>query len=389
MKKYISFPICFIIAFLFDYNLIYSQAEYEQWLKEQQKGLETMAEGENNYLAAITQEFDDYLVEQERLYQNFKDEVEKKWDEFRYSSKWTYVDYDKDLDSRASVDFEKGEVEVEVIVEKDPKSTNKELAKKGAEKLKKKLEQIAQVKADDQKPLLKDQLQTSTGEKVTAKNAGSYASETVKKTKVKKQKIKSKDGKTRIKYTVKIRMLPNHLDVRAKRYKDEVIKQSNRFNIDPRVAFAIMHTESSFNPKARSHVPAYGLMQLVPKSGARDAYNYVYKKDKLVRGRYLYKPKNNIELGCAYISKLRHVYFKGVSNDESAYYCTIASYNTGAGNVARSFTGKTKLKPAVKTVNSKSSKDVYKHLKRNLPYKETRDYLVRVTDRISYYESWI
>ena len=382
MKKYISIPFYCIITVLFNYSLIYSQEGFSKWLEEQQKEQET-------YLQEVTDQFDSYVKEQEKLYEEFKEEVEKKWDEFRFSSKKTYVNYDEDLDSRASIDFEKGEVEVEVIVEKDPKSTNKELAKKGEAKLKKKLEQMAQIKADDQKPLLKDQLQTSKGEKVTEKNAGSYASETVKKSKVKKQKIKSKDGKTRVKYTVKVRMLPDHLDVRAKRYKDEVIKQSKRFNIDPRVAFAIMHTESSFNPKARSHVPAFGLMQLVPKSGARDAYNYVYKKDKLVRGRYLYKPKNNIELGCAYISKVRHVYFKNVSNDKSAYYCTIAAYNTGAGNVARSFTGKTKLKPAIKAVNSKSPDGVYKHLKQKLPHKETRDYLVRVTDRISYYESWI
>ena len=382
MRKYLSVSMYCIIAGMINFNLIYSQDDFNKWLEEDQKKQET-------YLQETTDQIDSYVKEQEKQYEEFMEAVEKKWDEFRYSSKKTYVDYDEDLDSRASVDFEKGEIEVEVIVEKDPKSTNKALATKGEEKLKKKLEQIVQVKADDKKPLLKDQLQTSTGKKVTAENSRSFAEETVKKNKVKKQQIQSKDGKTRVKYTVKVRMLPNHLDVRAKRYKDEVIKQSKRFNIDPRVAFAIMHTESSFNPKARSHVPAYGLMQLVPKSGARDAYNYVYKKDKLVRGRYLYKPKNNIELGCAYISKLRHVYFKGVSNDESAYYCTIASYNTGAGNVARSFTGKTKLKPAVKTVNSKSSKDVYKHLKRNLPYKETRDYLVRVRDRISYYESWI
>ena len=382
MRKYLSVSMYCIIAGMINFNQIHSQDDFNKFLEEQQKEIE-------NYLEEVTAQFDSYVKEQEKQYEEFMEAVEKKWDEFRYSSKKTYVDYDEDLDSRASVDFEKGEIEVEVIVEKDPKSTNKALATKGEEKLKKKLEQIVQVKADDKKPLLKDQLQTSTGKKVTAENSRSFAEETVKKNKVKKQQIQSKDGKTRVKYTVKVRMLPNHLDVRAKRYKDEVIKQSKRFNIDPRVAFAIMHTESSFNPKARSHVPAYGLMQLVPKSGARDAYNYVYKKDKLVRGRYLYKPKNNIELGCAYISKLRHVYFKDVSNDESAYYCTIASYNTGAGNVARSFTGKTKLKPAVKAVNSKSSKDVYKHLKRNLPYKETRDYLVRVTDRISYYESWI
>ena len=382
MRKYLSVSMYCIIAGMINFDFLFSQDDFNKWLEEDQKKQE-------NYLQGVTDQFDSYVKEQEKLYEEFKEEVEKKWDEFRFSSNKSYVNYDEDLDSRASVDFEKGEVEVEVIVEKDPKSTNKELAEKGEAKLRKKLEQIAQVKADDQKPLLKDQLQTSKGKKVTEKNAGSYASEVVKKNKVKKQKIKSNDGKTRVKYTVKVRMLPDHLDVRAKRYKDEVIKQSKRFNIDPRVALAIMHTESSFNPKARSHVPAFGLMQLVPRSGARDAYNYVYKKDKLVRGEYLYKPKNNIELGCAYISKVRHVYFKNVSNDESAYYCTIAAYNTGAGNVARSFTGKTKLRPAIEAVNSKNPVGVFKHLKRNLPHKETRDYIVRVTDRISYYESWI
>ena len=72
-------------------------------------------------------------------------------------------------------------------------------------------------------------------------------------------------------------MLPSHQDKRVERYKDEIFKQSERFGIDPAIVFAIIHTESSFNPKARSHIPAYGLMQLVPKSGGRDAYNYIYK----------------------------------------------------------------------------------------------------------------
>lgn len=376
-----------LLFFIF-FVIVVAQDDYEKWLKEQQAAMKAMTEEENRYIEAVTNEFDDYVAEQERQFQEFKDAVEKKWDEFKFSSKKTYVNYDDNLDSRASVDFEKGAIEVEVIVVKDPKASNSELAEKGEEKLKKKIEQIAKVKTDDQQPLLKDQLQTSKGEKVTTKNARSYASESVKKHKVKKQQIKSKDGKTRIKYTVKIKMLPNHLEVRAKRFKKEVKQQSKRFNIDARVAFAIMHTESSFNPKARSHVPAYGLMQLVPKTGARDAYNYVYKKDKLVRGKYLYKPANNIELGCAYISKIRHVYFRDITNDQCAYYCTISAYNTGIGNVAKTFTGKTKLKPAVKAVNSRQPDDVYKYLKRNLPHKETRDYLDRVIDRISFYESW-
>ena len=223
---------------------------------------------------------------------------------------------------------------------------------------------------------------------MTTSNAKSFAKEIVNEKKVKKVEFEGKDGLKRIKYTLKLKLQPNHVNTRANRFKQDVITQSKRFNIDPAVAFAIMQTESSFNPKARSHIPAYGLMQLVPKSGARDAYNYVYKKDKLLRGGYLYKPANNIELGCAYISKIRHSYFKSIQNEKSATYCTISAYNTGAGNVAKSFTGKTKLKPAIQVINSKSPRGVYDHLKRELPYKETRDYLEKVSKRMAYYASW-
>jgi len=155
--------------------------------------------------------------------------------------------------------------------------------------------------------------------------------------------------------------------------------------LPPSLVFAVIQTESNFNPKARSHIPAYGLMQLVPKSGARDAYRYLYKKDKFLRGRYLYNPKNNIELGCAYLGKLKNVYFKGIKDEKSAYYCVISAYNTGPGNVAKAMTGTTKLKPTVKKVNSMSSKKVYATLKRNLPYKETRDYLEKVINRMPQY----
>ena len=375
------------ISFVF-LSFVAGQTEYEQWLKDQKSGLDSMAAAENAYMASVSKEFDNYVVEQEQLYQDFKDEVEKKWDGFKFSSSKTYVDYDNDLNARASVDFQKGLVEVEVIIEDDPKQSVVEKKNAGDKKLQKKLTQIIKKPADDDKPLLKDQLQNNQGRKVTTSNAKSFAKEIVNEIKVKKVEFEGKDGLKRIKYTLKLKLQPNHVNTRANRFKQDVITQSKRFNIDPAVAFAIMQTESSFNPKARSHIPAYGLMQLVPKSGARDAYNYVYKKDKLLRGRYLYKPANNIELGCAYISKIRHSYFKSIKNEKSATYCTISAYNTGAGNVAKSFTGKTKLKPAIQIINSKSSKAVYDHLKRELPYKETRDYLKKVTERMAYYASW-
>jgi membrane-bound lytic murein transglycosylase C len=375
------------ISFVF-LSFVSGQTDFEKYQKDQKAGLASMAAAENAYMASVSKEFDNYIVEQEQLYQDFKDEVEKKWDAFKFSSSKTYVDYDNDLNARASVDFEKGLVEVEVIVEDDPKQSVVEKKNAGDKKLQKKLTQIIQKKADDDKPLLKDQLENNQGRKVTTSNAKSFAKEIVNQKKVKKVEFEGKDGQKRIKYTLKLKLQPNHVNTRANRFKQDVITQSKRFNIDPAVAFAIMQTESSFNPKARSHIPAYGLMQLVPKSGARDAYNYIYKKDKLLQGAYLYKPANNIELGCAYISKIRHSYFKSIQNENSATYCTISAYNTGIGNVAKSFTGKTKLKPAIQVINSKSPKGVYDHLKRELPYKETRDYLEKVTERMAYYASW-
>ena len=67
---------------------------------------------------------------------------------------------------------------------------------------------------------------------------------------------------------------------------------------------------------------------------------------------------------------------------------SIADRKTGPGNVAKAFTGTTKLKPTIKKVNTMSSKKVYSELRRKLPYKETRDYLSKVTNRMPYYNSY-
>ena len=120
-------------------------------------------------------------------------------------------------------------------------------------------------------------------------------------------------------------------------------------------------------------------MQLVPKSGARDAYLYVYKKDKFVDGRYLYQPEKNIELGCAYLSKIRHTYFKSIKDNEKAY-SVIPAYNTGIGNVAKALTGDTKLKAASKG-KFYLPNQLYNKLHKDLKYKEARDYLERVWTR--------
>ena len=381
MKKTI-----FILLIIF--TSLVAQDDFEQWLKEQDASLSGAANEEAAALAAISKEFENYAAEQEKLFQDFKDDVEKKWGTFKFSSKKVYVDYDIDLDARGSIDFEKGEVEIEVVIEQKEGIPNTELEKEAKKKLEKKIESLVIKPAEDKKSILADQVADKNGKKITKKNAKSFSKEVVRSKKPVKKPIKSKDNKKRVKYSVKFKLLPDHLKTRSDRYKNDVLSQAKRHNLPPSLVFAVIHTESNFNPKARSHIPAYGLMQLVPKSGARDAYRYIYKKDKLLRGGYLYNPENNIELGCAYLGKLKNVYFKGINDEESAYHCVISAYNTGPGNVAKAFTGTTKLKPTIKKVNTMSSKKVYSELRRKLPYKETQDYLTKVTNRMPYYSSY-
>jgi membrane-bound lytic murein transglycosylase C len=378
----------YIITFLIATITLIAQDDFDQWQKQQEETLDNMAEEETKKLESISREFEVYAADQEKLFQDFKDEVEKKWGTFKFSSKKIYVDYDQDLNARGSIDFEKGEVEIEVVVEQKAGMSNTDLEKEAKKKLEKKVESLVIKPAEDKKAILADQVADNSGKKVTKKNAKTFSKEVVKSKKPVRKPVKSKDKKKRIKYSVRFKLLPDHLKARTDRYKNDVLKQAKRHNLPPSLVFAVIQTESNFNPKARSHIPAYGLMQLVPKSGARDAYRYLYKKDKFLRGRYLYDPQNNIELGCAYLGKLKNVYFKGIKDEESAYYCVISAYNTGPGNVAKAMTGTTKLKPTVKKVNSMSSKKVYSDLKRKLPYKETRDYLGKVINRMSYYSQY-
>jgi membrane-bound lytic murein transglycosylase C len=148
-----------------------------------------------------------------------------------------------------------------------------------------------------------------------------------------------------------------------------------------------MHTESYFNPMAKSPV-AYGLMQLVPKSGARDAYFFVFQRDTLVTGDYLFVPNNNMELGSGYLTKLLTVDFRGVKDPKSKIYCAISAYNTGPGNVAKAFTGKRNVVQALPKMNAMTSDELFEHLKKNLPFEETRTYVGKVSERMGMYNEW-
>lgn len=174
---------------------------------------------------------------------------------------------------------------------------------------------------------------------------------------------------------------------KAREFLPLVREHSRRWGVDPALVLAIMHTESAFNPLACSHAPAYGLMQIVPRSAGKDATELVYGKPLVVTPSYLYGANNNIRLGTAYLHLLETRYLRAIQDPESRMYCVIAAYNTGVGNVARSYTGSPDFASAAAQINRRSPKSNYEYLVANLPHRETREYLPRVVSRLPIYRA--
>ncbi len=212
---------------------------------------------------------------------------------------------------------------------------------------------------------------------ITKEEAAQSIVQTAKKT---TSKVEGKDGKTRKTATVKMALATESLSKRAEQFRELVQEFSKKFQIEEPLIYAIMEQESSFNPEAKSWVPAYGLMQLVPKSGGADAYRYVYKKEYAPSSSYLYVPRNNVELGTAYLRVLMNQFAK-VTDDNCRRLCVIASYNTGAGNVSRAFIGSTKLSKAFGKINELNYDQLYNYLTHNLNTDEARNYVSGVSRR--------
>lgn len=195
-----------------------------------------------------------------------------------------------------------------------------------------------------------------------------------------------KIGPNKKKITIKIPLLTDYDLKLADKYYSVISHEAKKRKLQASLLFAVMETESSFNPRARSGAPAFGLMQLVPRSGAMDAYEYIHGDKILLDPEYLYQTSKNVELGAAYLDLLHNRYLRHISNPLAREYCAIAAYNTGAGNVARSFTGTNDVRQAAKIINEMSPAAVYDHLRAKLPHEETRRYILKVTKAKKKYE---
>lgn len=189
-----------------------------------------------------------------------------------------------------------------------------------------------------------------------------------------------KDGEKKTAVRINLSLVTDNLSKNAALYKDLIAEFSEKFGIEQALIFAVMEQESRFNPQATSWVPAYGLMQLVPESGGFDAYRYVYGREWVPTRSYLFNPRNNIELGTAYLRILENQ-FSNIEDPHCRRLCVIAGYNTGAGNVSRAFTGNTNLRKALPLINEYGYRQLYDHLTTRLGTEEARNYVSGVTQR--------
>ncbi|MBZ4683245.1 MAG: rane-bound lytic murein transglycosylase [Fusobacteriaceae bacterium] len=405
MKKRHFFNLFLLV--LFSTSNVYSEENFDTYKNTQV--------GEyKEYKEDILKEYETYKKVFDEEFKKYKENILKKWEDVKISDKKNWVLYSNDYSIRKSADFENNEIEIDIIVDENTKDEeikktfikefasfiledtetayNKDKLLQSIDKKMKEINSKYVISNIEKIPVLSDVfLNKDSSKEVTYTQNDVKELVNISKENVENGKIKEKKSKLRGKKVVSlnVKMPSDALLKKAKAFKNYVFRYSNREGIDPALVYAIIHTESSFNPMAKSYVPAYGLMQIVPKSAGRDASKKVYGYEKILSPSELYNSRKNIELGVAYINILYYRYLKDVKDRESRYYLTVASYNTGAGNVAKAFVGTTNLSKAIEKINRMSSREVYNTLLKKLPYDETKNYLKKVTKRTDEYEKAI
>ncbi|PMH43722.1 lytic murein transglycosylase [Vibrio sp. 10N.286.49.B3] len=328
-------------------------------------------------LAQLPGQFEKDTGALDALIGSFSGNIKKRWgdNEIKMAGKSNYVKYIDNYLSRSEVNFDSGKIVVETVSPTDPKlhlknaiittlltpddPANVDLFSSKSIKLEGQPFLYKQVVDQEKKPI-----QWSW-------RANKYADYLI------ANHLKVKDVDFKKSYYVEIPMVQNHSEQRSYQYADIIQRASKRYDIPEDLIYAIIKTESSFNPYAVSWANAYGLMQVVPKTAGKDVFSLVKNKPGVPSPEYLFNPEQNIDTGTAYFYILKNRYLKAVQNPMTLEYSMISAYNGGTGGVLNTF-NKDRTR-AMNDLNSLQPNQVYWALTKKHPNLESRRYLEKVT----------
>ena len=370
LKKWM---ICLAIFSLGNAASADDSAEFQAFLKQQKAEFEVFQEKRQ-------QEFEAFVKRWQEAEQAYRKKVASQWEDPELSGKTRLVQYSDDLKQRTVVDYEANTITVE-LNEDQPDANIQQALSQQLDRL----GNTTVAEAASQDPVLINAGVSVNAKKQTGMPHRQLVPELTQKAEKGPQDVKITREKGRVKATV-------NLPSRSTQEKIQDIlplveANAQKWGIPPALILAIVHTESSFNPLARSHIPAFGLMQIVPVSAGKDVSKELYGSQRLLSPDYLYDPENNIEAGSVYLYLLLNRYFDKVAEDTSRFYMAVSAYNTGPGNVARAMSNTTRLTAASNAANRLNPDQVYQRLQQNLPAQETRNYLTKVTERYTQYQN--
>jgi len=349
------------------------QTEFEQYTAKQQAEFE-------NFEAQRQTEFEEFVKQWRAAEQAYAKKLSKTWEQPELASKKRWVSYSDDAHQKTVIDYQDNTVTVEVQGQVNQQQL--------LQRLNRRIDQlrnttVGQAIAND--PVVKrlpKPIAINVGRDNNTRLIDGVGQLTKKE--IVEHLVTEKNTKRTSKITVK---LPDSsYQERVQRVLPSAQTYAQKHGLSVPLMLAIIHTESSFNPLARSHIPAFGLMQIVPTSAGKDVSQFLYGEQRLFAPAYLFDQDNNLEAGSVYFYLLTRRYFKNISDDTKRELMAIAAYNTGPGNVANTFGVGTSLTEASLQANQMTSDQLKQHLMTYLPAQETKNYLTKVLKRKKYYQ---
>lgn len=312
----------------------------------------------------------------QKMYANLTTEVLAKWgqDGYAESSKHRYVKYLDNYLTRADIHFDTGKVYVSTISQDDPQG-----------KLREAITQVLLMPPDPKSvdafgdkaieastnPFFLGMILDEKGKNIQSKKEARNFANHLLKSQLQVQTFTKGHA-----YFVEISMAPDHMDKREYQYVELVKVAAKKYKVAEGLIYAVMRTESSFNPYAISSAGAYGLMQVMPKTAVADVYKLMKNDAKPPSKQQLFDPETNIDIGTAYLSLVRDRYLRDITEPTNRHFSMISAYNAGSGSVLEVFS-KDRVK-AAQIISKKSNRQVYQILVTEHPKEEARRYLQKV-----------